>query len=182
MAGTDGGPRRYARALFDVALQKGEEAGLRDELDAATRVLQGSRELQQTLDHPALPLERKKKILGAVFAGRGSALLLKLLELLVQRRRTSVLPALARTYTALFNAHRGVLAAEAVSAAPLSAEQQAAIQAALQEMTGKPVELGVRTEPALLGGVVVNMDGRTYDGTVRTRLTALREHLGGRAV
>lgn len=182
MAGTDGGPRRYARALFDVALQKGEEGTLRDQLDGAVRVFQGSRELQQTLDHPALPLERKKKILAALFAGQSSALLLKLLELLVQRRRTSVLPALARTYTALWNAHRGVVAAEAVSAVPLLPEQQAAIQAKLQAMTGRPVELEARTDAAVLGGVLVNMDGRTYDGTVRTHLSALREHLGGRAV
>ncbi|MGH9887413.1 MAG: ATP synthase F1 subunit delta, partial [bacterium] len=167
-------------ALLDVALKSGDGAALRTELDEAVRMLKSSRELQQTLDHPALPLEKKKKVLAALFAGRGSALLLKLVDLLVERRRLPLLPDLARTYGSLWNAHRGVLAAEAVSAAPLSKDEEKALQKALATLTGKDVELVARVDPALLGGLLVNMDGRTYDGSVRTRLVALREHLGGR--
>jgi F-type H+-transporting ATPase subunit delta len=180
MRGADGAPRRYARALLDVAVKSGDAGALRTELDEAVRIFKSSRELQQAVEHPALPLAKKKKLLAALFAGRGSTLLLKLLDLLVERRRLALLPDLARTYASLWNAHRGVLAAEAVSAAPLSRDQEDALQKALRGLTGKDVELSARVDPALLGGLLVNMDGRTYDGSVKTRLVSLREHLGGR--
>jgi F-type H+-transporting ATPase subunit delta len=181
MRGDAGAARRYARALLDVALKGGQDAGaLRADLDEAVRMLKSSRELQQALEHPALPVEKKKKLLQAVFAGRGSALLLKLLDLLVERRRLALVPHVARTYATLWNAHRGVSAAEAVSAVALSKEEEAALQKALQSVTGKDVELVTRVDPSLLGGLLVNMDGRTYDGSVKTRLVSLREHLGGR--
>lgn len=180
MRGDAGAARRYARALLDVALKGGQDAGaLRTDLDEAVRMLKSSRELQQALEHPALPLDKKKKVLAALFAGRGSALLLKLLDLLVERRRLALLPHVARTYATLWNAHRGVSAAEAVSAVALSPDEERALTAALKNLTGREVELVARVDPSLLGGLLVNMDGRTYDGSVRTRLVSLRGHLGG---
>ena len=182
MRGDAGAARRYARALLDVALKAGQDAGaLRTDLDEAVRVVKSSRELQQALEHPALPVEKKKKLLAALFAGRGASLLLKLLDLLVERRRLALLPHVARTYASLWNAQRGVSAAEAVSAVSLSKDEEGALQKALRDLTGKEVELTARVDPSLLGGLLVNMDGRTYDGSVKTRLVSLREHLGGRA-
>ena len=180
MRGSDGAPRRYARALLDVALQGGDPQALRGELDEATRLLQASRELQQAFEHPALPTERKMKVAAALFEGKGSALLLRFLDLLLQRRRVRILPQIAAAYAALHDAHRGVVAAEAVSATPLTPGEERALLAALTARTGKQVELRARTEPALLGGLLVHMEGRTYDGSVRTRLSALRDHLAGR--
>jgi F-type H+-transporting ATPase subunit delta len=64
-----------------------------------------------------------------------------------------------------------------VSAAPLEPEQLTALSSALGVALGAPVDLRARVDPAVLGGVVVNAAGRTYDGTVRGRLSALRRRL-----
>jgi F-type H+-transporting ATPase subunit delta len=83
--------------------------------------------------------------------------------------------------SSLWNAHRGAVAAEAVTAVPLDEAQTRALVETLRRATGKEVELRSRTDAALLGGLVVRMAGRTYDGSVRGRLKSLRERLVGQA-
>jgi F-type H+-transporting ATPase subunit delta len=172
--------RRYARALLDVALQQGDPEALRRELRETVALLAAQKELRSALEHPALSAEVKRKVVGAVWGGRGgSPILLRLLGLLADRGRTSLLAAIEESFTALWNAHRGVVAAEAVAAVPLDEAQTRAVAEALRRATGKDVELQARADRALLGGLLVKMAGRTYDGTVRGRLRALRQRLVG---
>jgi F-type H+-transporting ATPase subunit delta len=74
-----------------------------------------------------------------------------------------------------------VTAAEAVSAVELPPPQTTALASALGKVAGGEVELRSRVDPQVLGGLVVRMGGKTYDGSVRGRLAALRETLQGRA-
>jgi F-type H+-transporting ATPase subunit delta len=178
--GAQGPARRYARALLEVAAaQKLDLAALATELAQAASVLQGSEELQRALTHPALPVERRKKVAEAVFEG-ASPLLARLLGLLLERDRLELLADVSRLFTLLWNEERGVLTAEAITAVALGPEQKGALGKALANATGKKVELSARVDPSLLGGVLVRMGGRTYDGSVRARLQALRDTLSGR--
>jgi F-type H+-transporting ATPase subunit delta len=169
--------RRYARALLDVARQAGDPASLREELRSVRGVLESQPRLLELLGSPALAPEAKRRILSAVFAQVAAKPLLRLLELLTERRRVELLPGIEAAYAALWNAERGVAAAEAVSALPLDDAQRAALEAALRRLTGLGIELSLRQDPALLGGLLVNLAGRSYDGSVRARLRALRERL-----
>ena len=174
-----GAARRYARALLDVALQQGDPEALRRELRGATALLAAQKDLRSALEHPALPAEAKRKIVEAVWGRRGSPVMARLMTLLAERGRTGLLPAIEESFSGLWNAHRGVMDAEAVSAVPLDESQTRAVAEALRRATGKDVELQTRADPALVGGLLVKMAGSTYDGTVRGRLRALRQRLVG---
>jgi F-type H+-transporting ATPase subunit delta len=170
--------RRYAVALLDVATQKGDPAKLREELREATRLLRESKELATALTHPALSTEKKRAVVSALFTEkRASELMRKLLDLLVRRDRVALLPAIEESFAAQWNARRGVITAEAVSATALDAAQSKALGAAIGKTTGLEVDLKSAVDPSLVGGLLVRMGGRTYDGSVRRRLRALRERL-----
>lgn len=170
--------RRYARALLDLASQAGDPAALREELREAAALLASQPRLAELLASPALATEAKKRLLAAVFAGGGaSRLLVRLLELLAERRRLELLPAIVHAYGALWNAQRGVASAEAVSTLPLDEAERRALVAALEKTTGLGIELETREDPSLLGGLLVRVAGRSYDGSVRARLQALRARL-----
>ena len=171
--------RRYARALLEVAFAaaEGNPGALRAELQEAAALLQGQAELDEALTSPAVPAEAREKIVDAVWKD-GSVLLRRLLHLLAQRNRLALLPDVARAFGELWNAARGTVPAEAVSAVALSAEQQRAVALALGRATGRDVELSTAVDPELLGGLLVRIEGQIYDGTVRGRLRALRERLG----
>ena len=172
----EAGARRYARALLDVARRAGTQAALRDELQAASTRMTGHPELQAALTHPTLSGDRKACLAEAVWRD-GSPLLRRLLEMLAGRDRLGALPAIAEAYAEAWNAEQGVVAAEVTSAAPLDAATVAALAEALGRAAGARVALTTAQDPALLGGVLVRMGGRTYDGSVRGRLRALRERL-----
>ena len=170
--------RRYARALLEVAMADAaaDPAVLRQELAAAAALFQGQPELQEALTSPAVVVEAKEKIVEAVWA-QAAPLLRRLLAMLAQRNRLELLPDLARSFAEQWNAARGTVAAEAVSAVPLTDEQRQAVTKALGRVTGRDVELTAAVDPTLLGGLLVRIGGLVYDGTVRGRLRALREAL-----
>ena len=179
--GERGAARRYARALLDVAVQQGDPEALRRELREATALLAAQADLRAALFRPTLPGEAKKKLVEAVWGRSASKVMARLMALLAERGRIGLLPAIEESFGALWNAHRGTVTAEAISAAPLDEAQQRALVETLRRATGKEVELQGKTDPALLGGLVVKMAGRTYDGSVRGRLKSLRERLVGQA-
>ena len=171
--------RRYAKALLDVARAQGARpAALEQELRGLVRLIDGSFELRSALSLPTLRAEARLRLVRALAeAGKGSPLLRLLLELLAERDRLALLPALAEEFAEARNAAEGRASAEAVTAVPLAQPQRAALSSALGEAVGKTVELKARVDPALLGGVLVKLGGRTYDGSVRGRLAALRARL-----
>ena len=171
--------RRYARALLDVAAEKGDD-GLREELGELAAVLASSPELRTVLVHPGSPAEKKIAVLGALWRkDRPSPLLERLVALLVEKRRIELLPLISRAYTRLWNAARGIVEAEAVSAFPMEPAASHALSAAVGSVIGKQVELREQVDPSLVGGLLLRMEGRVYDGSVRARLRALRERLAG---
>lgn len=174
--GDAAGAQRYARALLGVARESADPALLRDELEDAARTLAGHAGLAAALAEPTLPAGRKVALVDAVWGG-ASPLLRRLLRLLVERDRLPALPAVAEAYGRAWDAERGVVAAEVTTAGPLAAAQRSALEAALGRLAGATVTVLTAEDPALLGGVLVRMEGRTYDGSVRGRLRALRERL-----
>lgn len=168
--------RRYARALFEVASAEGTARAQRSELEGAVAALRARPDLESALLHPALPSSRKREIVARVFAD-ATPLLRRTLELLISRGRLPQLSAVAEEYTLALLESENTSQAELVTAAPLSTADAARIGAALEAATGKRIELRARTEPELMGGVLVTIGGRHFDGSVRGRLQALRERL-----
>jgi F-type H+-transporting ATPase subunit delta len=177
--------RRYARALLDVCLAQPKDGApekVREDLETLAAVLQQHRELGGILQNPAVGAETKKKIAtGLAAKTKATTIVRRLLDLLADRDRLFLVPQITEAFAEVWNAHRGVTAAEAISAVELPPAQTAALAAALGGVAGGEVELRSRVEPQVLGGLVVRMGGKTYDGSVRGRLSALRETLLGRA-
>lgn len=168
--------RRYARALFEVADGEKRAAAVRSELEAALAALREHADLERALLHPALAADTKKGIVAAVFQG-ASPLVVRILELLATRRRLPLLPAIVEEYARALLAASGVERAELVTATPLAAAEAERVRKALEAALGKGIELDARLDPELLGGVLVKVGGRHFDGTLRGRLAALRGRL-----
>jgi F-type H+-transporting ATPase subunit delta len=176
--------RRYARALLDVSERNptdGAPQAVRDELTGLRSLLAEHKDLSGVLQNPALPAEAKKKVVAAVARQtKIQPVVHRLMEMLAARDRIALLPAIAEAFQEAWNERRGVTSAEAVSAVELLPAQRDALTAALARAAGRAVELRTRIDPQILGGLVVNMGGKTYDGSVRGRLAALRQSLLGR--
>jgi F-type H+-transporting ATPase subunit delta len=173
--------RRYARAALDVAEMRGGAGGpsvLGSDLLTLVGLIDRHAPLRAALADPRVDLDARRRVLEAIAQKAGlSELTRRLVALLISRDRLWLLPALAEAASAEILARRGVLPAEATSAVPLIETQRRALARALGKASGLEVELRTHVDPEVLGGVRVKMGGKTYDGTVRAHLAALRQSL-----
>jgi F-type H+-transporting ATPase subunit delta len=176
MAKRDSAARRYAEAAFQVAERDDTVDAWRRELeDAATIVAVPA--IGHTLANPSLALDSRAASVDATFGPVASQPVINLIQLMLRRGRIEDVPHVAAEFRRLDNARKGITIATATSAAPLSADELKALTSRLEAFTGGRVELDVKVDPSLLGGLVVQVGDRLIDGSVRGRLERLRNQL-----
>ena len=170
---------RYAKALFDVALQeKADLVQVDRDLQAVVAMLEASPDLAQASNRGTVTEEKRKSLIEAVSKAMTlTTPVTKLLVLLAQTRKLNLLAELEKAYRERLLAHQNIVRAEVKSAAPLSPEKTRALEESLAKVTGKKVELSVSVDPELLGGVVATIGSTVYDGSVRTQLQRMRQEL-----
>ena len=170
--------RRYAKALFGLAVESDRVEQWGDALEAIGQVLATTPELTDALQNPAYGREQRRGIVERL----ASTLRLddaprNLLLLLGDRGRLEELAGVVQAFTALADQHLGRVRARVTSAAPLDAVSLEALAARLSSATKGQVLLERTVDPALLGGVVAQVGNLVYDGSVRTQLEDLRNTL-----
>jgi F-type H+-transporting ATPase subunit delta len=170
--------RRYARALFSLAGEEVRVGAVRDELAALRRVFNENADLHHAIFRPLHPAAERRAVLGALSASLGSSrTVTNFLRLLVDRRRLIDFDAICEEFGRLADVAAGRVRAAVVSAIPLREEQRERLRRALAARTGKQVELAESVDPSLLGGVVANVGGVVFDGSLRTQLAQLHGSL-----
>jgi F-type H+-transporting ATPase subunit delta len=172
---------RYAKALFDVALQENADlAKIEHDLNDAAEVFAANKDLRQVAIAANLPDANRKALVETVADKLGATTQVrKLLVVLARGRSLNLMPDLASAFSERLLAHQNIVRAEVSSAVPLSEEQTRVLEANLSKVTGKKVELLVSVDPALLGGVVAKIGSTVYDGSVKTQLQRMRQELVG---
>ncbi len=142
--------RRYARALFGIGVDAGKFEALGDELGELATLWNESDELRQTLENPVFQPSEKRKVLESILPRVApTPEVQRFVLLLLERRRIVLLPAIARAYRDLTDAHIGRVRAEVTSAQPLAAPTLDRMRRSLEQRTGKKVivELDGRSRP-----------------------------------
>lgn len=166
---------RYAHALFDLALDSGALDAVRADLLALKAMRAESADLRRLLASPAFTSEDKGKALAALADKAAFApVTKKFLGLLAHNRRASALPAVIAAFERRYDKHRGVVAAEVVSAIKLTAKQLDGVKAALRQALGGDPELTATVDPAILGGLKVRVGSRLFDASLKTKLDSLK--------
>jgi len=170
---------RYAKALFDVALEeKNDLAQIDRDLQAVVAMMSASPELADASGRSGVTDAARQSLMEAVADKMSlSAPVKKLLVLLAQSRKLAFIPELAVAFRERLLKHQNIVRAEVTSAVALSPEKTKALADSLGKVTGKQVDLSVRVDPELLGGVVATIGSTVYDGSVRTQLQRLRQEL-----
>jgi F-type H+-transporting ATPase subunit delta len=172
---------RYAQALADAVLAPGSSVDARQtasQLRSFETLLETSPALRNVLLSPAVPTARKRAVVARVAEAAGfSHIARNLIYVMIDRRRTDLLPAVTEAFETVIDERTGFVRAKVTSAAPLPERQQADVQQALSQVTGKRVRCDFTVDPSLIGGVVARIGSTVYDGSLRTQLDSLRQRL-----
>ncbi|MEO3947217.1 F0F1 ATP synthase subunit delta [Gorillibacterium sp. CAU 1737] len=169
--------KRYAKALYELASERGRAVQVEEDLKLVASAYETSQELRTLLGHPGLQPEVKKGVLSSLFAGKVAEEVENLLKLLVDRRREALLPSLIEDYRKLAGAALGQAEAVVTTPFPLTEEEAAEIAAQFSKKTGKTIRVVNVIDSDLLGGLTVRIGDMLYDGSLSGKLARLRKTL-----
>jgi F-type H+-transporting ATPase subunit delta len=172
--------RRYAEAAFEVALRDDQLDGWRDDLALAAEVL-GHPEAEAVVDNPAIATADRLAVVDKLLEPRVRPGALRLVRLLVERGRARELARVSEQFQRQLNAHRGIVVATVTSAAPLTDDETAEIRKRVEAMSNATIDMRTAVDPALLGGLTVQIGDRLLDASIRGRLERLRTQLNSGA-
>lgn len=166
----------YGKALWKLALEEGKTKEYLETLEGVGKIFAENPEYGKLLDTPAIPKEEKLALLDRSF-GMIETNLLNFLKILCERRAVRYIGGCVSAYRKLYREANNICEASCVTAVPLSDKQRQALTQKLSSITGKTIELSCQTDPSVIGGVVLRMDGRQFDGSIRARLDEFRKNL-----
>jgi F-type H+-transporting ATPase subunit delta len=171
---------RYAAALFDLARDERVLDGVAEDLGRLQAMLADSEDLRRLVRSPLISREDQAKAMAAILEkAEISDLVRRFVGVLARNRRLFALDAVIRTFFRLLAEHRGEVAAEVTSAAPLSEGQLEAVKGALARAVGSEVDLTAKVDRGLIGGLVVRVGSRMVDSSLRTKLQRLQFAMKG---
>jgi len=167
--------RRYAQAVFQIALESKELERWQSDLEKMVDALK-DHQVTAALENPRLRLEEKEKILETILSGI-TPRAMNLAYFLVAKHRLRILPDLLAEFRRLLNAYYGREMVEVVTAIPISDEERDEIKEKLAALVDKELVLSVKVDPNVMGGLTARVGDKLVDGSVRTRLQDLRRSL-----
>jgi F-type H+-transporting ATPase subunit delta len=172
--------RRYASALADVTLERGEAREVQQELVAWADMMQSNGNLREVFANPTIALDQKRRVLNRLIEiAKPRPTTVNFLKLLLQNQRLPELDQINRRFAAVLDERAGMIAAQVTTARPVAPETQQTLQTTLRNMTGKSVRIEFATDPDMIGGLVTRIGSTIYDGSVRNQLEQIKEKMAG---
>jgi F-type H+-transporting ATPase subunit delta len=166
---------RYATALFDLARDANAIDAVKADLDRFDAMVAESADLNRLVRSPAFTTDQQLAALTAVLDRAGiGGLAANFLKLVTSNRRLFAVGDMTRAFREFVAQHKGEATAQVTVAEPLKDEHAQSLRSALKAVSGKNVDLDVKVDPAIIGGLIVKLGSRMVDTSLRTKLNTIK--------
>lgn len=172
--------KTYGEALFEIAMESGEDKAqeLMEEILSIEAVLQQNPEFDELMKHPGIPKQEKLQVLKEVFKGRVSEELEGFLEVVISKERYRDLSDIFSYFVDRVKETKKIGVAYVTTAIELTESQKSAVESKLLETTAyKSMEMHYTVDASIVGGMIVRINDRVVDSSVRTKLDGLKKQL-----
>jgi F-type H+-transporting ATPase subunit delta len=170
--------KRYARALFSLALEGGSVEQYGQELDEFVQLLKQVPDLADGIQNPLYPEAARKSLFTAVANKAGISMIMRsFLNLIIEKKRVPILADIGEYYHKLMDDHANIARAKLMAASQLDEKIIQEIAQTLEKRTGKKIVIEFQLDPSLIGGVVAQIGDLVLDGSVRRQLLGFKETL-----
>lgn len=174
--------RRYAKALMATTQPKEQHLRAQQEVSRIAEMLSKDPQISTYFNNPLVPLEQKKSAVAASFANKGLLEeVYNLILLLAEKNRFGIFAEVSAAFQEQMDADQGITRGTVTSAQPMSPEARQQLEAQIHKVLKKKTILTYKEDSSLLGGVVAQVGGWTFDDSIETHLTKLNEELNRRA-
>lgn len=167
---------RYASALLETAIEQDILEEIYKDMLFLQSTIEDSRDLQLFLMSPLIKKAVKVSAMHKIFDGKIHELSMKLIDLLSEKSREKLLQSITRAFTLAYKAHHGIIDIDVTSAFELDKDQVKELKKQLEKSTGKKVDLYQTIDEDLLGGLKVRIEDTVIDGSVKHKLSQLKEN------
>lgn len=160
----------YAEALFELAQERGQGESVRQELSNLADLVRADPEWELFLESPAIGREHKIEVVRRVFAERLSDLTGDFLKVLASKDRLALLLEIEKCYLRLEDRQAGRVRGTLTTALELDKKELIRLSEQIGRALHKTVALQNRIDPAIIGGMIISVEDKMIDGSVRRRL------------
>jgi len=171
--------REYGEGLYALCAEEKIERDVLEQVQVLKEAFRENGDFLRLLGNMTLAKEQRVAIVDDTLKGSVHEYVLNFIKLLTERGAMHEFAECADAYRACYNREHGVVEAEVTTAQPLSDSQREKLIGKLQSMTGRKVVIKETVDPSVLGGVLLQMDGKRYDNTVVHRLKDIQQAMAG---
>jgi F-type H+-transporting ATPase subunit delta len=165
---------RYARALFELAKENKALEEAHADMTLLALVCRQNRDLQVLLKSPVINAKKKISIIREIFGKSMGKVSMSFIEIIILKRREEHLFHIAVKFGDLFRDHNNIKKAVVTTISPLTDAMRKELTDVLSKQTGSSIELTEEIDPAIIGGLIVKLEGVQYDDSIRKKLQNLR--------
>lgn len=169
--------RNYAEALFELGERLNETGRFADLMAALSTAILSDRKIRVVIESPRVPKNVKQRILEAALKDHAPPQFLRFLGAVIKRSRQELLPIINDEYSVLVDDKFNRLRAGVTLAREPDEALKEAVRVKLSQATGKEVIPHFRTDPEILGGLILRLRDRIIDGSLRRRMMTLKRQL-----
>lgn len=167
----------YGGSLYDLAAEEKLDGQIMEQMNEIRQIFRENPDYLKLLGEPAIPLDERIKLLDEAFGGQAEPYLLNFLKLLCEKKILREFAGCCEEFTRRYNTDHGITEAVVTSAVRLKDEQMEALRKKLEKVSGKQIHLTQKTDPMVLAGLRVEMEGIQLDGTVQGRISDISKKL-----
>lgn len=169
--------RRYAGALFELARERGILDTVVNDVASFGEALEGNASLRYLLNSPDIGKREKRGAVEELFQDRVSNVFFNFVLVLLKKNRQELFDLIGREFRHFYDRHRKKLRASTVTAVPLDRSSETRLRDALSQAFDADVEIQNLVDRNIMGGVIVHVDGRVFDCSLRGQLNRLKARL-----
>ena len=171
---------RYAKTLIDLSIEQKKLDRILEDVHSFNVVTKESKDFYNFLKTPIIQKDKKQAIIKTLFEKKYDDLTMKFLLLLISKQREKYLPEIANEFILQYKLLKHITTVQVTSAVELSKEALQQIEKKLKDgdLTGETVEFETKVDPDLIGGIIIEFNGRVYDATISHRLDKYKKNFG----
>lgn len=169
--------KRYAKALFEIVAQQGALDSVEQELTLIRQALNDNPAFVQLLHHPQIDKQVKKQEFTTIFGGVVSQTMVNFMSLLIDNNREEHIEDILDSFVRFANKERGLEDAYVTSIQPLTDAEKEEIASRFSQIINKKIRIHNVVDPAILGGVIVKIGDRLFDGSVVGKLNRFKRRV-----
>jgi F-type H+-transporting ATPase subunit delta len=164
---------RYAKSLFDLAKEQGQQEVVFADMAIIAEACRANRELVVLFNSPVINTDKKKAVVDAIFASQIGKMTLAFLNIILTKRREHYVPGIAVEYLKMYNLFKGIETATVTTAVALDEETRNKISAMVHQQTGKEVQLTEKIDASIIGGFILRFGDKQIDTSVSGKIREL---------